>query len=303
MYNEDISKVNDNFDGYKQRLTNFSNDFELGLFIYIFKKNLFLIIAILFTALTIALIYLHYTPPIYESRAVLQIQKKDNAKKVLNVDDIYEESSLTAETELIKSYLLVKRTVERLPLGITYYKKGEILNNQLYPTGSFVVNIISIDDSSIIDRPIYITFIKDNKFEFSIIENKVTNVFQVNKICSTPYCTFIVKITDKSINELIKSNENLEYFFKINSNQSLASFFMGSLGVNIANQNANTVSISSKGNNPQLSRDFLMAHAREYIEFDLESKEKSSKNILEFIDNQLDTVYENLRDSELLLNN
>ena len=303
MHKEDISKVNDNFNDYRDRIANFSNDFEVGLFIFILKKNLFLVVSILITCITIALTYLHYTPSVYQSRATLQIQKRDNAKKVLNVDDIYDESSLTAETELLKSDLLIKRTAKRLPLSISYFEKGEILNTQLYPNTNFTVNILSINDSSIFDIPLYINFLKDGKFEFSLAENKVEGVYETNKICKTKTITFTIEINDREIIESVNSGENTEHFFVVNSLQSLSNFFIQSLSVDIANQTANTVIMSSKMKNPQLAKDFLMAHANEYISFDLETKEKSSKNILQFIDSQLDTVYENLRESELSLNN
>ena len=39
MYNEDINNLNSNFDSYRERLTNFSNEFELGLFLHILSKE------------------------------------------------------------------------------------------------------------------------------------------------------------------------------------------------------------------------------------------------------------------------
>ncbi len=40
MLNEDINDRNLNFESYKERITNFSQEFELGLFIYILKRSL-----------------------------------------------------------------------------------------------------------------------------------------------------------------------------------------------------------------------------------------------------------------------
>ncbi len=40
MLQEDISKTNDNFERYKERISNFSGEFELGLFLYISSKSL-----------------------------------------------------------------------------------------------------------------------------------------------------------------------------------------------------------------------------------------------------------------------
>src|SRR5690606_21042626 len=74
------------------------------------------------------------------------------------------------------------------------------------------------------------------------------------------------------------------------------------MGIKILNSTAQIIEISLKDNNPGIARDFVVAHSSEYIQFDLENREKSAKSILKFINSQLDTVYQNLRDSELQLN-
>ena len=44
MLSEDISQRNLNFESYKERITNFSNEFELGLFLYIVRRSLLWIV-------------------------------------------------------------------------------------------------------------------------------------------------------------------------------------------------------------------------------------------------------------------
>lgn len=42
MVDEEISKTNENFERYRERITNFSNEFELGLFLFVAKNLLFI---------------------------------------------------------------------------------------------------------------------------------------------------------------------------------------------------------------------------------------------------------------------
>ena len=67
MLSEDISNRNSSFESYKQRITNFSNEFDLGLFLYIFKRSLVWITLCMLLSFSAAWIYLRYTPNTYDS--------------------------------------------------------------------------------------------------------------------------------------------------------------------------------------------------------------------------------------------
>ena len=49
MLKENISNTNDSFERYKERLSNFSGEFELGLFLFIARKSIIWIV-LLFVA-------------------------------------------------------------------------------------------------------------------------------------------------------------------------------------------------------------------------------------------------------------
>ena len=301
MYNEDINKLNSNFDSYRERLTNFSNEFEMGLFLHILRKNFYLVIIILCVALVGSYLYLRYTAPVYEARTIIQLSNKDNAKQILNVNQFYEDNTILAEIELMKSKLLVTRVVNQLPLSISYFEKGKVLTDQRYPTSSFVVELIAIRDSSIMDTPIFVHFNKDNTFQLKVGERNLGEEERVGKTVSNKYFDFKLLVIDANHYRRVENGE-IEFYFKLNRPGTLASSYIRQMGIKILNSTAQTIEISLKDNNPGIARDFVMAHANEYILFDLENREKSAKSILKFIDSQLDTVYQNLRDSELQLN-
>jgi len=87
-------------------------------------------------------------------------------------------------------------------------------------------------------------------------------------------------------------------FFKINDLDEVTNRYIKNLTVYPLNSSAKTINIGFKDNNPLKCKDLVTAVADEYIKYDIEERSKSSKKILEFIDNQLDKYYNKLKVSE-----
>ncbi|HLV53401.1 MAG TPA: Wzz/FepE/Etk N-terminal domain-containing protein, partial [Cryomorphaceae bacterium] len=301
MYNEDISRLNSNFESYRERLTNFGSEFEPGLFLHILKKNLLLLIFILLVVLVGTFLYLRYTAPVYEAKTIIQLDNRDDAKRVLNVNQFYEDNGLIRDIELMRSKLLVTRVVKKMPLDVTYFEKGEILTNQHYPTSFFSVTVEAIADSSIMGKPIYVNFESADRYRLSLPEGPLGGWHQVGETASNEYFTYRLNLRESARNGQVDRGEMTTYF-RLNRAEDLASKFIRQLDIRILNNTAKTIEVSMRHHNAGVARDFVTTHAEEYIDFDLEIKEQSATSILQFIESQLDTVYENLRDSELQLN-
>ena len=84
-----LNDRNETLERYKERLTNFSGEFELGLFLYIARRSLVWVVFFFLIALAVAWLYLRYTQPMFESSAVMQVNN-DNTAKMLNVQNLYE---------------------------------------------------------------------------------------------------------------------------------------------------------------------------------------------------------------------
>ena len=197
MYNEEISKTNENFARYKERITNFSSEFELGLFLYILRKSLAWIFLIIFLAFLGSLLYLRYTVPIYQSSLVLQINSSNTARKVLKMEDIYEDEDISASIELLRSKFLLNRAIESLPLDVSYFNKGQFLTYELYTSSPFRVQY-DILDSSVLNRPFYISFPKDNEVE--IIHHskgeEETMIYKIDEVIHLDNVDLKIVITD-----------------------------------------------------------------------------------------------------------
>ena len=149
------------------------------LFFHLLKKNLLWFAIIIFLCVSVSLVYLRYTAPIYSAKLVYQVNSVNTASKVLDVREFQETNSLAKDVEILKSKLLFRRALNRIPVNVSYYNQGEILTNELYQ--STPVNVqYSIKDSSILGIPFYIKFIDDSRFTLTLNE-KVLGEFEINK--------------------------------------------------------------------------------------------------------------------------
>ena len=122
MRQEDISTFNESFERYRDRITNFSNEFEFGLFIHIARRSIPVILLITCLFGLGAYLYLRYTVPTFKASATLQLEKSDQASRILKVGSYLDENALSSEIELLRSGFLMKKTLKNLNLkaGVNY---------------------------------------------------------------------------------------------------------------------------------------------------------------------------------------
>jgi capsular exopolysaccharide synthesis family protein len=301
MLQEDISKANDNFERYKDRISNFSGDFELGLFLFIARKSLIWVILLFVIAFFSALLYLRYTPPIFESHSTLQIQTSNQATDLLNVSDFGENKNVLSEdVELLRSKVLFKRVLSKLPLENSYFAEGTFKANELYSNSPFSI-VVKIKNPTIANSKIYVDFLNTHQVKISYEINKTlfSKTCEVEQWNTSTDFDFNIHIKNyKQIEEqqnLVKKNS---YFFTINNLDNLVEEYYPRLDVKILNANANTILITFSDFNAQKATDIVTTITNEYDGFEVERKSQSSGSIIEFINEQLDVVYEKLKASE-----
>ena len=132
MYNPSENNESHHTTRNQEKLSNFNTDFDLGLFFYIFKKNLLWILLIFGLSILGSFLYLRYTAPTYTSNTTIQIEKSNKANQLLKVEDYYETNDISAEIELLRSNLITKNAIRELPLDVSYFSEGQFLDNELY---------------------------------------------------------------------------------------------------------------------------------------------------------------------------
>ncbi len=302
MLQENISKTNDNFDQYKERLSNFSGEFELGLFIYIARRSILWVLLFFCTSLFIAYTYLRYTPPVYESTGVIQLQSSNQANKLLNIENFSGETDngLAEGVEVLRSRVFLKRVLAKLPLEISYYTEGTFRANELYKSSPYSVEI-KTNNEKITGTKIYVDF-KDNKqgiISFDFAGKKHSKTYETGVWVRFP--DIEIKLNIENYSE-IENQQNLvkqnAYYFIVKNIDGLVDEYFPQLDVKLMNEQAKTIIISFKDFNPQKAADIVSKMSEEYSSFDKEHKGESSKSVIGFIDSQLEMVYAKLKLSE-----
>lgn len=305
MLADDLSNKNENFERYKERLTNFSQEFELGLFLFITRKNIFWVFLFVSIALAGAFVYIRYTPPVYESNTIIQIKQENNMSKVLELDKLQEMQDISGEIELLRSKVILRKVLAKLPLQVAYYNQGTVLQYELYKSSPYQVEIISFD-STFINIPVFIEFENDKKFtlEYKFLGKEYSVNGETGKSLFAEHFNVIITVTDfNSIAQQQNAVKQNAQFFKFNNIENLTNQYVRNLEVKLLNSAAKTVQIVFKDFNALKAADIVNGIAEEYISYDVERKSESAKNVLAFIDDQLSFVYDRLKDSETSIQN
>ena len=289
---------NPKYDEYRERLNTFSQEFDAGLFIHLLKKSLLWVVLVIVLSLVAAKIYLYYTPQVYEAKATLQLQEADAANRILDVSPFNEESSLEAKVELIRSKLLIAECLKNFPLEVSYYTQGEILESENYVLSPYRIEILEKKSQQGIGKPIFINF-KEREFDIELNGKTYSNL-KVGEIIDLEWIAFRTIVVDPDHLDEIQNND--QFYFIINREAQLINRFTSGMNVRILNNTARTIQIAYKDENPIIARDFVDAISREFIHFDLAKRQRSDEKILNFIDNQIDTVFDRLKSSEIVLN-
>lgn len=301
MLESQIGKSSETISEYKNRIANLSSNFELGLFLFLFRKSIFWIALFFLVAFASAYVYLRYTPQVFESKTVLQINNENEASKILDVNNPMEQQNDIAKSiELLRSKVFLKRVLSTLPLRVTYFAEGTFRTNEHYNVSAYKADA-EVKVPSLYGERIYVSFDSEagGEIKYNAGANTRSYKFVSGTWLSTPEMD--VKITPINYAE-IENQQNVvkenKFYFSINDIERLAEHYYPRLNVRLLSDAAKTIEISFRDNNAAKTTDIVSAMATQFIMYDVEKKGESSVKILSFLDSQLDVVGDRLRNAE-----
>lgn len=232
-------------------------------------------------ALSVAKIKVLYTTPVYQTFASLKLQDSNPSVNTSNQmpTQVYNYTDkIQAESFVIRSNDVVLNAISNLDYKISYYLKGRIRTTELYPAIPFQIEIVK-QDSANFSRGVY---------NVEAVDKKTFKIGDPNNVKA--------KLITHRYGELlnlgnmqfrIKSEiPNGDYSFKFNTKED---FIGRAMGVNVAEaaRFTNVMSLSLTDGNPVFAADMLNAIMKEYVRYDLIQRQRSAKQTVEFIDNQL----------------
>ncbi|MFQ3575388.1 MAG: Wzz/FepE/Etk N-terminal domain-containing protein, partial [Cytophagales bacterium] len=286
---------NDSFDEKNQDDSSFLNELDLIKFITIFRKKLYLIIAIFFLCLASARIYLHFTKTIYEAYSVIKLnERKDSGILGLNVGNQKEnDSELIGEIEIIKSPSTLYKLIEKLNLQIEVNAQGDVNHTERFNNRPFEIKIKEIKEKYLGTR-FYVKIVDSTKFQISLNQGfQEFKLFNFNEW--TNYDGNLFMIEKKKFTSF---ENDYVYFFTYNSIEQAYKNIVNSLDVRIQSPDARTIYISFKDNLYDKALSIITHLDSIYFEVSLASKNKAQEQSLDFLNEQLEQTEAKLEDYE-----
>ncbi|MFN5318262.1 MAG: polysaccharide biosynthesis tyrosine autokinase [Bacteroidia bacterium] len=290
----------------EKKITPFNDNFDTKLFGKVIRNNLPWLFLFAVIAFTMAFLYLRYTYPIYESKSIIQIALADKNSRMLLEKDLQLNTDLPSKVELLKSSTFLERVFNKLPLDVSYYQIGNVLNFEMYKTSPFEIEYRN-PINELYTIPLYITFTDENNATITTNLNNKENVFRVKtkqwvRLPIVDSLKIDVKSFDRIRKDLKGSDEN-PYYFVFTKRSNLVRNYAYNLKVEVENSAAGTIKVLYYERNPDKAADICNTVCDEFKVYDIEKQAESANNTIKYIDDQLKNIYDKLYDSEVNLQN
>ncbi|MGF1587439.1 MAG: polysaccharide biosynthesis tyrosine autokinase [Bacteroidales bacterium] len=270
---------------------------------YLFKifLNWYWFVLAVFISMSIAYYINRFSEPVYNvggSTVIVRHERMRSAGMEAFLGDIgllNDRTTIQNQMEILRSFSLNRRVMDELDFDITYVALGRFKNAQLYQTADIKVNYSKAHVQRT-DYPVYVTILSKHEYHLQINEN-----IGVDRIMS---------FGEQFEHELFNFNITLQkldythekYYFRINDGDALANRYRSKLQISLNNPETGSVLfLSSSGKVARQEADYLNKLMEMFIRLDLEEKNQTAVNTIEFIDEQLIEIVDSLQQVETAL--
>ncbi|MGZ3778832.1 MAG: GumC family protein, partial [Mucilaginibacter sp.] len=254
------------------------------------------IAASVIVCLLISYSYLWVTPKTYATSATLKIEEKKSEFSdlvgVINAND-RGPSKIQSEIFVLQSSTLILSAIKDLDYRVSFYISGRVRTSDVYPQKLLDIHLLKFDSLNFFRDLITFKPVSNNTFDVSYkINGKPAHgVFAYD----TPVTIANTSFSIKSPGDIAKSTI---FIFKFNIPEDFVGRVRGGLHTSEVIKNSNIISLQETDSNPQFAADVLNAVMKEYLYYDKSQKTQSATNMINFIDNQLLELSNEVRSSE-----
>lgn len=270
-------------------------------------KGIPVILICLLLAIATAYRSIEYTNPVYESTIKIKL---DDISNGISSSALYEDfdvfantNKIAAEVEVLKSKVLIEKTLQKLDFDVSYFRVGKIRTTELYNESPFYIEY-KIHHKSILDEFFDLRIISENSFVINYTLNKISKEIKADfgDILNADEFTLVVHNNDSLSERKISVDLIDHYKFRINSIPHIVDNIIGNnLDVVAVDDDVAVVRISYKCEVPEKTAAFVNTLGQTYIEDYIESRTGAAAKTVDFIDRQLGIIAEKLKDSETQL--
>ena len=258
-------------------------------------------------SLFIARKIINYTVPMYNSQAKLRL---DDPKHSFSSNNLYKDFDmfssdkiLQAEVAVLKSQALLLQTLEKLPyFHVSYYRVGRMKTSNMYKDSPFLVDYNKYDFNCY-DITFNIQIIDEVSFHISTFAKgeKLSKEVIFGEPIEFNGCEFTVHLNEGLLERKeIHLKDN--YQFIVHSEMELVKQLGGkNFDVTPVEKDVAVVIVSLDHEVPEMSADFVNALCDTYINDYVNVKSKAARKTLEFLDEKIAQVSQDLISSEIRL--
>jgi len=279
-----------------------SNDIKSVL--RIVSKNWWIMVSFVSVFFIAGYIYAYKQPDIYAAKTQLLLQTNDTyyARSVISSSSegygYQQYISNSNEISIIKSYDLIKKVVDKLNIGVSFYIRGRLRTTEVYSGVPFSVTVFSINPM-FYEKEIDFKILDLYHYQISYSEGK--NKFTQSGTFGSDFVNTDMRInvtTSKGINQnYVNTLKDIDYQFIIHNPIHLVyQFQQGITATNVTM--SSVVEVSLKDMIPMRAIAFLDTLDALYIQNTLTSQFDLNANTIKYIDIELAQVTDALNSIE-----
>ncbi|MDX9889592.1 MAG: Wzz/FepE/Etk N-terminal domain-containing protein [Bacteroidales bacterium] len=276
----------------KSSLINNLNNEEINfkIIFIILKRYWYLLPTLIIIALASAFLYLRFTPNMYQAKAVIQEDRKNNEdilKKAFSgvPSTRMGSNDILKSINLITSPIFLNQVLDNMPLDVNYHRRKIIREVEYFPNRPFEIKVLEINPF-LYNKHIDILFQSENKGKISYELNDEAYSYSFNIDNDVIYTTPDIKFQLK-FNEPIENQLNLSYFVVIPDSISKNQRYIKSLNVVPDPEESGSFTITLQHTSPEKASIIVNTITNEFQKFFLKKEQESYTNILTYIDEQL----------------
>ncbi|RIV22503.1 polysaccharide biosynthesis tyrosine autokinase [Fibrisoma montanum] len=228
--------------------------------------------------LVAAYTYLAYKQPVYKIQASLLIQdeKKGNERDqpLKELDAYVPKKVVENETEILRSYTLMNRVVDKLHLDVRYFEKTAFGKREIYKASPVDV-FVEFGKPELYEEPMLLTFIDSSSVEIN------EQVYPLNQRIKTPQGRFLIK-TRRSVGDT--TNQVLVQAMK---RPAAVNGYLRTLQAEPTSKASTVVVLTLEDAVPEKGEAVLNQLIDEYNQAAIIDKNKVAANTLRFIEDRL----------------
>ena len=276
----------------------------------------------------LALLYLWVADEAYRVAATIQLKDQSLGDNTVKQEDflnafnlLQSDSELEDEIGILTAYSTVQKSLSTLNFEVSYYSYPAALDwfattvaEEIYPSPFEMV--LDTLGGELLDIPIMISFPDEEHYRIRIDADKsplfvidgatqginewpgeisLDTTLLLSESLSLPYLNVAMKVTNPT---RLFTETDTDYYVEIHSIGDLTEAYQQALQIETISENSNIARLSLVSATPEKDKRFLDQLIEVYVANDLAKKNRLGKRTIEFIDFQIATVADSLRETE-----